>query len=52
MYCTYKTETLLSAEIKNLVELFEEHDQVFILKEDEVYKLHIRNENVHKFFLN
>jgi hypothetical protein len=52
MYCTYKTETLLSAEIKNLVELFEGHDQVFILKEDEVYKLHIRNENVHKFFLN
>jgi hypothetical protein len=52
VYCTYKTETLLSAEIKNLVELFEEHDQVFILKEDEVYKLHIRNENVHKFFLN
>jgi hypothetical protein len=52
IYCTYKTETLLSAEIKNLVELFEEHDQVFILKEDEVYKLHIRNENVHKFFLN
>ncbi len=30
MYCTYKTETLLSAEIKNLVELFEGHDQVYI----------------------
>jgi hypothetical protein len=52
MYCTYKTETLLSAEIKNLVELFEGHDQVFILKEDEVYKLHITKENVHKLFLN
>ena len=36
MYCTYKTETLLSAEIKDLVELFEGHDQVFILKEEEV----------------
>ena len=52
MYCTYKTETLLSAEIKDLVELFEGHDQVFILKQDDVYKLHITKENVHKLFLN
>ena len=52
MYCTYKTETLLSAEIKGLVELFEGHDQVFILKQDDVYKLHITKENVHKLFLN
>ena len=52
MYCTYKTETLLSAEIKDLVELFEGHDQVFILKQDDVYKLHITKENIHKLFLN
>jgi len=52
MYCTYKTETLLSAEIKDLVELFERHDQIFILKDDDVYKLHITKENVHKLFLN
>jgi hypothetical protein len=51
MYCTYKTETLLSLEIKDLVELFERHDQVFILKDDDVYKLHITKENVHKLFL-
>ena len=31
MYCTYKTETLLNVEIKDLVELFEGHDQVFII---------------------
>jgi hypothetical protein len=52
MYCTYKTETLLSGEIKDLVELFKGHDQVFILKEDDVYKLHITKENVHNLFLN
>ena len=51
MYCTYKTETLLHSEIKDLVELFERHDQVFILKEEDVYKLHITKENVHKLFL-
>ena len=52
MYCTYKTDILLSAEIKDLVELFEGHDQVFILKDNEVYKLHITKENIHKLFLN
>jgi hypothetical protein len=51
MYCAYKTNNLLNAEIKDLIELFEMHDQIFILKEDEVYKLHITKENVHKLFL-
>ena len=51
MYCTYKMETLLSSDIKDLIELFEGHDQVFILKGEEVYKLHITKENVHKLFL-
>ncbi len=51
MYCAYKTETLLTSKINNLVELFEGHDQVFILKDDEVYKLHLTKENVHKLFL-
>jgi hypothetical protein len=51
MYCTYKTDNLLNLEIKDLIELFEMHDQIFILREDEVYKLHITKENVHKLFL-
>jgi hypothetical protein len=52
VYCTYKTETLLNSEIKDMIELFEMHDQIFIVKNDEVYKLHITKENVHKLFLN
>jgi hypothetical protein len=51
MYCTYKTDNLLNSEIKDLIELFEMHDQIFILKEDEIYKLHITKENAHKLFL-
>ena len=51
MYCAYKTNNLLNSEIKDLIELFEMHDQIFILKEDEIYKLHITKENVHKLFL-
>jgi hypothetical protein len=52
VYCTYKTGALLNSEIKDIIELFEMHDQIFIVKDDEVYKLHITKENVHKLFLN
>ena len=51
MFCTYRTDNLLNSAINDLVELFEMHDQIFILKEEEVYKLHITKENVHKLFL-
>jgi len=51
-YCTYKTATLLNSEIKDMLELFELHDQIFLLNGDEVYKLHVTKENVHKLFLN
>jgi hypothetical protein len=52
MYCNYMTESLIGSDIKNMIELFEMHDQVFILKDTEVYKLHVTKENVHKMFLN
>ncbi|VFJ14872.1 hypothetical protein [Candidatus Nitrosocosmicus franklandus] len=52
MYCTYKTDVLLESGTQDLIDLFETHDQVFILKKDEVYKLHVTRENVHKLFLN
>jgi hypothetical protein len=52
IYCNYKTENLISSDIKSMIELFEMHDQIFILKNAEVYKLHITKENVHKLFLN
>jgi hypothetical protein len=51
MFCTYKTETLLSSGISDMIDLFSKHDQIFILKEDQLYKLHITKENVHKLFL-
>ncbi len=35
-----------------MMELFEEHDQIFILKEDKVYKLHLTLESVHKMIMN
>jgi hypothetical protein len=52
IYCNYQTKNLLSSDVKDMIELFELHDQVFILKDTDVYKLHITKENVHKLFLN
>jgi len=51
MFCPYKTPDLLSTGIKDLIELFEEHDQIFILKEDKVYKLHLSLESTHKMIM-
>lgn len=35
----------------SILDLFEEHDQAFVLKESEVYKLHVIKESVRNFFL-
>ena len=52
MFCPYKTSDLLSIEISDMMELFEEHDQIFVLRQDKVYKLHLTLESVHKMFMN
>ena len=52
MFCPYKTPDLLSAGIDDMIELFEEHDQIFILKGDKVYKLHLTLESTHKMIMN
>ena len=51
MFCPYKTTDLLSAGISDMIELFEEHDQIFVLKEDKVYKIHLTQESIHKMII-
>ena len=51
MFCPYKTSDLLSAGINDMIELFEEHDQIFILKGDKIYKLHLTLESTHKMIM-
>jgi len=51
MFCPYKTPDLLSTGIGDVIELFEEHDQIFILKGDKVYKLHLSLESTHKMIM-
>ena len=52
MFCPYKSSDLMNSDITDLVELFMMHDRIFVVKNDDIYKLHITKESVHKVFLN
>ena len=51
IFCSYRTNNLLNTSITNIIEIFDLHEQIFIVKDKQVYKLHITKENVHKLFL-
>ena len=52
MFCPYKSSDLMNSDITDLVELFMMHDRIFVVKNDDIYKLHITKESIHKVFLN
>jgi hypothetical protein len=51
VFCAYKANNLLGASITNLIKIFDLHDQIFIIKKEQIYKLHLTKENAHKLFL-
>lgn len=50
-FCNYRLDTLTNAGINDLMDLFAHHDQVFMLKDSEIMKLHITKEDVQKLVL-
>lgn len=52
MFCPYKASDLMNSDITNMIELLLMHDKIFVLKDDDIYKLHISKESIHKIFLN
>jgi len=52
MFCPYKASDLIKSDIANMIELFLMHDRIFVIKDDDIYKLHITKESIHKIFLN
>ncbi|WP_179372076.1 hypothetical protein [Nitrosopumilus ureiphilus] len=52
MFCPYKASDLMNSDITDMIELFLMHDRIFVLKNDDIYKLHITKESIHKIFLN
>ena len=51
-HCIAHAEKIFSGNISNVLELFETHDQVFIIKKDSISKIHITKESIHKLLLN
>ena len=52
MFCPYKASDLMNSDITNMIELLLMHDRIFIIKNDDIYKLHVTKESIHKIFLN
>jgi hypothetical protein len=52
MFCPYKSSDLANSDIADMIELFLMHDRIFVVKNDDIYKLHITKESIHKIFLN
>ena len=51
VFCAYEMNNLFNASTLEMGEMFESHDQVFILSSDQIYKLHLTKVNLHKLFL-
>jgi hypothetical protein len=50
-FCPYKIKDLSNTTLSDIIAIFEAHQQIFVVKEDELYKLNITKENIHKLFL-
>jgi len=51
VFCPYDMRKLNEFNFNDIFELFENHDEIFILKENEVYKLNVDKTNHAKLFL-
>ncbi len=51
VFCPYNMSKLTNLSLKDLLELFEEHDKSFIVEGNEVFEISIRNTNLPKLFL-
>ena len=51
VFCAYEMTNLFNASSSEIIEMFDSHDQVFLLKDDQIFKIHITKENTHKLLL-
>lgn len=51
VFCAYGITNLFNASSSELIEIFDSHDQVFLLKDDQIFKIHLTKENIHKLLL-
>lgn len=51
-YCLVNCNSIPSGDIEELLKLFDSHDQVFIIRKNGLFKIHLSEESIHKLFLN
>lgn len=51
-FCPYKAKDIMNSSLAETMDLFLIHDPFYILKKNELYKLHVTKESPHKLFFN
>lgn len=51
VFCGYEMSNLFNASTSEIIEMFDSHDQVFLLKDNQILKIHLTRENIHKLLL-
>lgn len=51
VFCAYRIDNLLKTSISGMIEIFNLHEQIFMLRNEHIYKLYCTKENIHKLFL-
>ncbi len=51
VFCPCKIKDLTNTSVSDIIKLFQAHQQIFVVKDDELYKLNITKESIHKLFL-
>ncbi len=51
LFCAYRIDDLIKIAITGMIEVFDLHEQIFMLKGEQIYKVHCNKESVHTLFL-
>ena len=51
VFCAYEMTNLFNASTSEMIQMFDSHDQVFLLNDNQIFKIHITKENIHKLLL-
>jgi hypothetical protein len=51
VFCAYIIDDLIKTAITGMIEIFYLHEHIFMLKDEQIYKVHCNKESVHTLFL-
>lgn len=51
-FCLVNYKNVLTGDLEEVMDFFDTHDQVFIVRKNGLFKIHVSKESIHKLFLN